>query len=64
MQQGGAAVAFPSDLGWLCALEFTVDGCARDVEEFCQFGLGVRAGRVDGEQVAAFGGGEFGLFSA
>lgn len=61
MQQGGRR-RLRSELDWLWALEFSVDGCARDVEEFCQFGLGVRAGSVDGEQVAAFGGREFGLF--
>jgi hypothetical protein len=53
-----------SGFGWLCALEFTVDGCTRDVEEFRQFGLAVGAGSMDGEQVTTFGGREFWLFPA
>lgn len=61
---GGLFAALSVRLGLVVRAGVTVDGCARDIEEFCQFGLGVGAGSVDGEQVAAFGGREFGLFSA
>ena len=46
------------------ALELAVDGGTGDVEQFCEFRLGVRSSGMDGKEVPTLGGGELGLFPA